>query len=75
MRSDREHPALQPRQKLPDLWISREVDAYRQGVDEESDQVLDLQLGAVRVHRADHEVVLLGVAVQQERKRRQQRDE
>ena len=66
---------LDPRQELAETRIARHVRAHDQTVDEEADQVLDLAVVAVGDGRADHDVVLPGVAMKQCLKRGQQRHE
>ncbi len=62
-------------QQLPDGRIARQIGAQDQRVHEEADQSLDLDTVASGHGRADHNVLLAGVAVQQRLKCRQQRHE
>ena len=54
-----------PRQELGEGRIAGEVGAQGQRVDEEADQPLQLRPGAVGDRRADGEVVLPGVALEE----------
>ncbi len=58
------HPA-HLRQEVAEAGLAAELDAQRQGVDEEADQPLRLAAGAVGDGRAHHHVVLPGVAAEQ----------
>jgi hypothetical protein len=51
--------------------IAVEAGSQRQRVHEKADQIRDLSLGAIGDRRADHEIVLAAVALEQHPKRRQ----
>ena len=52
-------------QQFGERRVTRQIDAHRQGVDEQPDERLELDAVAPRGRDADHEVVLAGIAVQQ----------
>src|SRR5579863_9534801 len=61
-----------PVQQLLETGIPREVSAQDKSVHKKSNQALDLQSITVGDWRADNEVVLIGIAMQQDLERRQQ---
>ncbi len=64
-----------PSEQLAERRIAREVRAQHERVHEEADQALDLDAAAIGDGRADHDVVLAGVAVQKRLERRERRHE
>ncbi len=65
----RERPGADAAGHLQERWISGEVAAQDEGVDEEPDQILDLRPVAVRDRRADEQVLLSGMPAEQRRER------
>ena len=59
-----------PGQQLPKRGIAREIGAQHQGVEQEADESLGFDAGAVGDGRAQGDVILHGVAVQQGREGR-----
>src|SRR5690348_15631054 len=64
-----------PSHELTEGWVSREIRAQHEGVDEEADQLLGLYKITSRNGRADDDVRLSRVPVEQRLERCQQRHE
>jgi len=62
-------------EKLTEAGIAAEVDTQRQGIDEATDQALELAPRAAGDRRADRQVALAGVAAQERVDRRQESHE
>ena len=67
VREGAHHGVARPGEQAVHVGVAAEVGAQHQGVDEEADQPLELDPGAAGGRRADQQVVLAGVAMEQRR--------